>query len=148
MRYALFAIVAALGFWAPAAFAQSSDITASNITADDRRAIRAVIEDQLAAFQRDDGPAAFAHATARIQARFQTPEMFMRMVRAGYQPVYRPRLVEFRDIIEWHGMPTQRVYLVGPDGVPVIALYPMERQGDGSWNIDGCILVRASDDMV
>ena len=143
MNSALRTVVVLLCLWPSLVLAQSSDITA-----DDRRAIRAVIEDQLAAFRRDDGPAAFAHATARIQARFQTPEIFMRMVRGGYQPVYRPRLVEFRDIFEWHGLPTQRVYLVGPDGVPVIALYPMERQPDGTWKIDGCTLVRAGDDMV
>ncbi len=143
MRYALFAVIVALGLWTPAAFAQSLEITPG-----DKQAIQAVIADQLAAFRRDDGPAAFAHATAKIQARFQTPEIFMQMVRGGYQPVYRPRLVEFRDIVELHGMPIQRVYLVGPDGVPVIALYPMERQADGAWKIDGCTLVRAGDDMV
>lgn len=143
MKTLIRAAIVLLCLWPPLAFGQSAEITA-----DDRRAIRAVIEDQLAAFRRDDGPAAFAHATARIQARFQTPESFMRMVRGGYQPVYRPRLVEFRDLIEWRGQPTQRVYLVGPDGVPVIALYPMERQADGAWKIDGCTLLRAADDMV
>ena len=143
MKSALRTVVVLLCLWPPLVLAQSSDITA-----EDKRAIRAVIEDQLAAFQRDDAAAAFAHATARIQARFQTPDIFMRMVRGGYQPVYRPRYVEFRDIVEWHGMPTQRVYIVGPDGVPVIALYPMERQADGVWKIDGCTLVRAGDDMV
>ena len=143
MNSALRTVAVLLCLWAPAVVAQSAELGV-----DDRLAIRAVIEDQLAAFRRDDAAAAFAHASARIQARFQTPEIFMRMVRGGYQPVYRPRLVEFRDIFEWHGLPTQRVYLVGPDGVPVIALYPMERQPDGNWKIDGCTLVRAGDDMV
>ncbi len=143
MKHGLSIITLLLCLWAPGLFAQSADLSA-----DDHQAIRAVIADQLAAFRRDDGPAAFAHATAKIRARFQTPETFMRMVRGGYQPVYRPRYVEFRDIIELNGMPTQRVYLIGPDGVPVIALYPMERQADGAWKIDGCYLRRAGDDMV
>ena len=34
----------------------------------------------------------------------------------------------------------QRVMLVGPDGVPVMARYLMQRQPDGSWLINGCIL--------
>jgi hypothetical protein len=37
------------------------------------------------------------------------------------------------------------VLLVGPDGKPVMALYAMERQPDGSWRIDGCMLGKADD---
>ena len=33
----------------------------------------------------------------------------------------------------------------GPDGRPRIALYIMERQPDGSWKIDGCILTESDD---
>jgi len=40
---------------------------------------------------------------------------------------------------------TQRVLLVGPDGVPVVADYLMQRQPDGSWRINGCILERPPD---
>ena len=36
--------------------------------------------------------------------------------------------------------PTQRVRVVGPDGRPVIAYYPMRRLPDGTWRIDGCYL--------
>jgi hypothetical protein len=107
----------------------------------DRQAIRQVIESQLQAFLRDDGSAAFAFATPAIQAMFQTPDNFMAMVRAGYQPVYRPQAVSFKDIVEFNGGPAQRVVVVGPDGVPVMAVYPMRRMEDGSWRIDGCYLL-------
>jgi len=33
--------------------------------------------------------------------------------------------------------------MVGPDGEEVVARYTMERQPDGSWRIDGCILTEA-----
>jgi hypothetical protein len=115
---------------------------------DDRLAIRAVITDQFAAFQRDDGAAAFAQATPSIQGLFQSPDVFMRMVREAYQPVYWPRQVEFREVVDFRGAPAQRVFLVGPDGVPVIALYPMERQPDGTWRINGCYLLRADENSV
>ena len=46
-----------------------------------------------------------------------------------------------RDIIDLHGAPAQRVLVVGPDGVPVIAVYPMQRMPDGSWLINGCYLL-------
>ena len=39
------------------------------------------------------------------------------------------------------GVPAQRVLVVGPDGVPVIAVYPMQRMPDGSWLINGCFLL-------
>ncbi len=115
---------------------------------DDRLAIQAVITDQLDAFQRDDEAAAFALATPDIQARFQSAENFIRMVRGAYQPVYRPSQVEFRDVVDFHGAPAQRVYLIGPDGIPVIALYPMERQPEGDWRINGCYLLRADENSV
>lgn len=107
----------------------------------DRQAIRAVIERQLQAFLRDDGTAAFSYATPNIQGIFQSPENFMSMVKNGYQPVYRPQAVTFRDIIDLNGAPAQRVLVVGPDGVPVIAVYPMQRMPDGSWLINGCFLL-------
>lgn len=107
----------------------------------DRQAIRAVIERQLQAFLRDDGTAAFSYATPNIQGIFQTPDNFMSMVKNGYQPVYRPQAVTFRDIIDLHGAPAQRVLVVGPDGVPVIAVYPMQRMPDGTWLINGCYLL-------
>jgi hypothetical protein len=119
---------------------------AEDLTAADRGAIRAVVGDQLAAFQRDDGAAAFAFASPGIQAQFGTIDNFMTMVRAGYQPVYRPREVAFGDVtIDDGGRIVQRVLLVGPDGAPVTALYTMEQQPDGSWRIAGCTLARAPD---
>jgi len=107
----------------------------------ERAAIRAIIESQLAAFRRDDGAAAFAFATPNIQAMFGTPENFLEMVRRGYAPVYRPRSVEFADIVGSADSPVQLVNLVGPDGEAVIAAYEMARRPEG-WRINGCVLLR------
>ncbi len=108
----------------------------------DRAAIQEVIRDQIAAFRRDDGAAAFALASPGIQAAFGTPEAFMGMVRQGYQPVYRPSQVRFGEVVMRDWGPEQRVFVVGPDGQPYIAVYPMERQADGSWKTNGCSLER------
>jgi hypothetical protein len=116
--------------------AQAADLGAS-----DRAAIRQVIERQLDAFRRDACEEAFGYAAPGIRATFMTAEVFMEMVRSAYQPVYRPSAVRFEEIIDFHGRPAQRVSLVGPDGIPVIAVYPMERQADGRWLIAGCFLV-------
>src|ERR1700756_3001229 len=84
-------------FLAIALFGPAPPLQAERLSTADRGAIRAVVEDQLAAFQRDDGAAAFAFASPGIQAEFGTVENFMAMVRSGYQPVYRPREVAFGD---------------------------------------------------
>ena len=111
----------------------------------DAAAIRSVIERQLQAFRADDAPQAFSYASPAIQSIFKDPDTFMSMVRAGYQPVYRPREYEFRDLVALEGRWTQRVLVVGPDGVPVIAQYVMERQPDGSWRIDACVFERSTE---
>jgi hypothetical protein len=112
----------------------------AQVSEPDRSAIRDVIERQIEAFRRDDGAAAFGYASPSIQGMFGSPDTFMDMVRQGYRPVYRPRAVEFREIVTLQGMPTQKVHVIGPDGRPVTAFYPMSRQADGSWRIEGCYL--------
>jgi hypothetical protein len=118
------------------------------LTDADRAAIRTVIERQLEALRQDDAVGAFALASPEIQAKFETRERFMTMVQTWYQPVYRPRLVVFRDLNLLAGQPTQAVLLVGPDGVPVMALYPMQQQPDGVWKTAGCYLVPFKDEKL
>ena len=114
----------------------------------DAAAIRAVISHQLGAFLKDDQTAAFADASPTIQQIFHDPDTFMRMVRTAYQPVYRSSGVEFRELGLTDGRLVQRVYMVGPDGIAVIADYEMQRQPDGSWRINGCSIERAPDQGV
>ena len=111
----------------------------------DRAAIRTTIERQLAAFQRDDGSAAFTYAAPSIKERFGTPENFMNMVRTGYEPVYRPREVEFHQVVAVQGAPAQEVLVVDRNGVAYLAYYLMQQQPDGEWLISGCILHRIAD---
>lgn len=121
--------------------ARADDLPPAAVAPSDAAAIRAVIASQMEAFRRDDGPEAFSFASPGIQRLFGTADNFMRMVRDGYEPVYRPRDVEFRDLVTYQGRPTQRVLVVGPNGVPQVAYYMMEQQPDGSWRIDGCVLM-------
>jgi hypothetical protein len=120
-------------------------VAAAELGAADHQAIRTAIEGQMEAFKRDDGAAAFAYASPRIQAIFKDPETFLSMVRKDYEPVYRPRVVSFRDIESIEGNLVQPVLVMGPSGVPVTALYIMERQDDGTWRIGGCVIVAEPD---
>jgi hypothetical protein len=110
----------------------------------DPLAFQTVIQSQLDAFGRDDGSAAFAHASPLIKGMFRTPDNFMAMVMNGYPQVYRPRTVDFGATIIYRGQPTQLVYLTGPDGDAVIAYYQMQQQPDGTWQINGVFLEPAS----
>ena len=115
----------------------------------DRAAIRQVIQSQLDAFKRDDGAAAYAFASPLIQQKFGTAEHFMTMVRTAYPAVYRPKVVEFRELASSDDMGVmQKVFFIGPDGAGVLAYYQMERQPDGSWKISGCFVTVAPDTSV
>jgi uncharacterized protein DUF4864 len=113
---------------------------AQSVSEADATSFRQIISDQIAAFNADDGPKAWSFASPSIQQLFPTPEVFMSMVRQGYQPVYRPRVFDFREIVTLHGQVTQKVHVVGPDGRPVTAFYPMVQLPDGTWRINGCFL--------
>jgi len=110
-------------------------------TPTEQDAIRRVIRSQIQAFERDDGPAAFALASPSIQERFGTAQNFLKMVRTSYPAVYRPRHYEFLELTLADDVWVQKVIFIGPDGLAVMALYPMVRLRDGTWRTDGCALV-------
>lgn len=139
---ALFLLIAMPAF----AHAQPGHMGNSSVVGNaDGPAIVGVIQKQLDAFQGDRAAEAFGYASPDIQHLFGTADNFLAMVRQGYPPVYRPRSVDFRELVTSEGRIVQKVLFVGPDGVPVIAEYFMERQPDGSWRIDGCRLDRGGD---
>lgn len=138
MRILVFILVVFLLF-APDAKAQS-------LTEQDRASFRAIISSQIEAFRADDGPGAYSYAAPTIRRIFPTPDIFMSMVRKGYQPVYRPHSFAFGEAeISASGFPVQRVMIVGPDGLTYEAVYTMELQPDGTWQISGCSLIRTPD---
>ncbi len=114
----------------------------------DAAAIQQVIQGQMNAFKVDDWNAAFAYAAPSIQTKFTSPQVFSQMVTQAYQPVYRPRGVEFRDVKAGEFGPTQEVFVVGPDGLSYLAYHPMQEEADGARRIRGCYLVRAEDESV
>jgi ketosteroid isomerase-like protein len=127
-----------------AAFALAQASPVAQPSAEDARAIRAVVEEQLAAFKVDDGEKAFSYAAPVIRERFRTAAAFMDMVRDGYAPLYRPRMVEFLSSAIIEGDTVQAVRVVGQDGDVKVALYFMERQADGSWKIKAVELAPAT----
>lgn len=110
----------------------------------DAKAVRAVIEAQLDAFRRDDAARAFSLATPGIRETFGSAENFLAMVRASYAVVYRPKSVLFETPQLIDGELLQPVRLTDAEGRGWIAIYPMQRQPDGSWRTNGCQLARVA----
>jgi hypothetical protein len=102
----------------------------------DPGAIRTVIRDQIAAFERDDFEQAFGHASPTIQGIFRTPERFGAMVQQGYPMVWRPDDVRFLEIEERGGRYFQPVMIRDAQGALHILDYEMI-EGESGWKIDG-----------
>jgi len=121
--------------------ARADDDPSATLSPKERVAIRRVIESQLAAFQRDDGRAAFSFAAPNIQSQFKTPENFMRMVRLGYRVLYRPLQIHFKSALADQGRIIQPLLATAEDGRTVIVLYLMQRLPGGEWRVGGVMLV-------
>jgi len=117
-------------------------VQAQPVPSADAQAVRKVVEAQLQAFQRDDAERAFAYATPGIREQFGSAERFMEMVRSSYAVVYRPRSVTFRPPVRVGPDLAQPVRMTDEEGHAWLVVYPMERQADGSWRINGCELAR------
>jgi hypothetical protein len=102
-----------------------------------------IIRSQEEAFGRDDAAAAYTFAAPGIKNMFQTPDIFMSMVRNGYAPVYRHRSFEFGEAKTYEGKIYQRVHIIDANGDAWEALYTIEPQDDGTFKISGCVLKKA-----
>lgn len=116
---------------------------ANTPTADERAAIQAIIEAQLAAFARDDAEAAFALASRPIQEKFGDARSFMAMVKTAYPVVYRPASVAYLTPEGGDGRFTQQVHFIDEEGRHWLALYALIRLPDASWRINGCAIQAA-----
>src|SRR5262245_62121536 len=112
------------------------------VTGLDLLEIRAVINRQMDAFQRDDAGGAFALASPGVQQAFGTPQRFLEVVRMAYRAVYRPGRVAFLEPMLFSGDVVQQVQITDRAGNVWLAYYSMQRQEDGSWRTNGCHLVQ------
>jgi hypothetical protein len=115
---------------------------AQQVSESDAAAFRQIISDQIAAFNADNGAKAWSYAAPSIKQMFPTPDVFMSMVKNGYQPVYRQKSFAFGDIKQSGDRPVQEVTIIDLEGNVWTALYTMQKQPDGSWKISACTLVK------
>ncbi|SFP98374.1 protein of unknown function [Bradyrhizobium sp. Ghvi] len=111
--------------------------------ADDASTAQRVIRAQEQAFIHDDAATAYSYAAPAIKQIFPSPEIFMAMVQNGYAPVYRHKSFEFGDSKTEGRSVAQRVHIIDANGEAWEALYTLEQQADGNYEITGCSLLKA-----
>ncbi|TPM35993.1 DUF4864 domain-containing protein [Mesorhizobium sp. B2-3-5] len=137
MRRTLFAFALVPLILASSAFAGDADI----------KAAQAAIDGQLKAFIANDGATAYSFAAPNVKQIFPTVDTFMNMVTNGYAPVRKPQTYSFGKVEETGpGAVVQQVLIVGPDGKDYEAVYTLQQQSDGTFQITGCSL-RASNSV-
>jgi hypothetical protein len=110
------------------------------LPAEEWKAIRQVIDEQLQALKAGDGTKAMTYAAPDLRAQFGTPERFLRMVRQSYSALLEARASTFLKGAVIDGATIQPLQLVLPDSTVQVAIYQMRRQKDGRWRIAGCVI--------
>jgi hypothetical protein len=105
---------------------------------------RSIIQDQIAAFLNDDAEAAYSFASPAIRGKFPDKTVFFDMVRRGYQPVYRPGNFAFGRSKVTGDQVIQEVLISAPDGKDWTAVYQLMKQPDGSYKINGVMMLQAA----
>ena len=119
-----------------------SPAMADDLAAADKLEVQQVISGQLEAFKADNGPLAYSFAAPIVTKVFPTVDIFMTMVKNGYQAVYTNSQYKFGEIItDTLGRPAQHVTITAGDGKRYEAIYAMEKQPDGNWKIAGVQMV-------
>ena len=105
---------------------------------------QAVIVRQLDAFQRGDAEGAFALASPTLRESFSDSDQFMSSIRSKEKQFFHRRVTEFSAFMLDGDAAAQSVVLVDDDSDVWNVVYKLARQPDGSWLIDGVVLIEAN----
>tara|TARA_B100000902_G_C27149517_1_gene832986 strand:+ start:634 stop:1056 length:423 start_codon:yes stop_codon:yes gene_type:complete len=98
-----------------------------------------VVSGQLEAFKSNDALKAFSFAAPIIKAKFETPEIFMKMVETAYEPVSNPKNYFFLKSKIFDSGVLHQVQIISQKNQSYIATYSLILS-DGNWKITGCAL--------
>jgi len=99
-----------------------------------------VVYKQRTAFRADDYPAAYRHASADFQQKFNV-EQFTEMVRSDYLGMVRAVRVEFGAVERQGRRALIQVFFIDARGQVLPCVYSLVDEGE-SWKIDGARLLR------
>ena len=114
---------------------------AQTLLAKDEKAVQTVVQNQLAAFAKDDADKAFSYAAPELRESIGSSSAFMAMVKGSYPVVYRPASVTFLKPEKSGDDVIQRVQMLDASGASWLAVYSLQRQKDKTWRISGCVVV-------
>ncbi|MCY6380833.1 DUF4864 domain-containing protein [Hoeflea prorocentri] len=105
---------------------------------------RGIVEQQITAFLSDDIDTAYSFAAPAIKRLYPEPQRFLEMVKRNYQPVYRPGNYAFgRALSDTDGDTIALELLItGPKGKDWRAIYVLNRQDNGKFQISGVQLTK------
>ena len=106
----------------------------------DQLTVQTIIKNQITAFLAEDSEAAFKFAAPNIKKVFPTADVFMDMVKRGYQPVYKPNQYRFGKTHRDDARIAQSVFIEDSQGIAYEAVYELRKQEDGQWLISGVYL--------
>lgn len=114
---------------------------ASMLSAQDDKAVQTVVQNQLAAFAKDDAEKAFSYASPELRKIIGNSSAFMAMVKSSYPVVYRPASVVFYKPEGLGKNIVQKVQMLDASGASYLVVYNLQRQRDTSWRISGCVVL-------
>ena len=114
------------------------------MTAAEARAVRGVIDAQLAAFAAGDAERAFSYASNGIRSQFGNAARFMAMVQGSYPMVVRPAAVSYFQPQMSDGRVLQKLQLRDGEGRSWVASYRLAWQAKAGWRIEACVVVADS----
>ena len=109
---------------------------------------RAVVADQLNAFERDDAASAYRLTAPQVRERFGSASQFIDAIKANYGPIYRHRSVDFGPAARQGDKIGMVVTIVAEDNEVWSALFVLSKQRDGLWRTSACLLAKAPQSSV
>jgi hypothetical protein len=105
---------------------------------------KSIIRAQIEAFLEDDADTAYSFASPAIRAKFPDKQIFLEMVKRSYQHLYRPGHFAFGRSKVVGEEVIQEVLISGSDGKDWTAIYDLVRDPDGSYKVNGVIMVQTA----
>ena len=134
-----------LGFAALWALILPLPASAAEVGDADARAVKTVIEAQLASLTSGNAERAFSYASAAIRLQFGDAAKFMSMVQTSY-PMLLQRAATSYFVPELaDGAVLQKLQLRDRAGRLWLVTYQLQQQPDAAWRVNGCA-VRPADD--
>jgi hypothetical protein len=115
-----------------------------SISRTDAIEIHAVVQSQLEALAEDDAESAFQLTTTEKRMQIGSPENFMRLIKAEYDPIYRNLRVIFSPPEVLEGNAIQVVRVIDRGSHVWLAVFWMQQDEDAHWKIDGCHLLETT----